>query len=58
MPLKKQARKERFVKIIKLLAEEKNSEAFNELVIMCGEDTGLFVMATYEDAVTSNKKPK
>ncbi len=56
MPLKKQERKERFQKIIGLMLQQKNKEAYNELVGMCGQDTGLFILADYDKTTTEIKK--
>ena len=56
MPLKKQERKERFQKIIGLMLQQKNKEAYNELRGMCGQDTGLFIMADYDKTTGEIKK--
>jgi len=51
MPLKKDERKTEYVRIMKLMLEGKNKEAFEALQCMCGEDTSLFWLVDYEAAV-------
>ena len=55
MPMKKQDRKERFAEIIGLMLQGKNKEAHTELVCMCGEDTGLFIMSDYDKSMAKLK---
>lgn len=51
MPLKKDERKAEYLRIMKLMLESKNKEAFEALASMCGTDTGLFWLVSYDEAV-------
>ena len=35
----------------------KNKEAFDKLACMCGEDTGLFILADYNEEIAKLDKP-
>ena len=56
--MKNQDRKERFAEIIGLMLQGKNKQAYTELVCMCGEDTGLFIMADYDKAMITLNRNK
>lgn len=59
MPLKKQERKDKYVSIMKLMIKGENKKAFDELSCMCGEDTGLFWLVDFDEAVkASQPKPE
>ena len=59
MPMKKQERKDEYAKIIGLLLQSKNKEAYDKLCGMCGVDTGLFILADYDKTVKElNTKAK
>ena len=55
MPMKKQERKETFASILSLMLKGENKEAYNTLACMCGEDTGLFVLANYDKTMEALK---
>lgn len=55
MPLEKEERKQRYRMIMNLMLDGENKEAFDELACMCGEDTGLFLLADY-DAVLHHRQ--
>lgn len=55
MPMKKQDRKTGYADIMSLMLKGENKEAFTKLACMCGEDTGLFVMADYNKAMDKDK---
>lgn len=50
MALKKQERKESYKEIQRLMIEGKNKEAFDKLCLMCGSDTGAFLLVDYDKA--------
>jgi len=54
--MKKQERKETFALILKLMLKGENKEAYNTLACMCGEDTGLFILADYDKAMKELKQ--
>ncbi|MDZ7868782.1 MAG: hypothetical protein U5L02_06190 [Rheinheimera sp.] len=61
MPLKKNERKEKYVRIMRLMLEGENKQAFNALASMCGSDTGLFWLVDYDEAtkaLADNKAAK
>ena len=49
--MRKQDRKENFAAILSLMLKGENKEAYTALACMCGEDTGLFVLADYDSAM-------
>jgi hypothetical protein len=51
MPMKKDERKQEYVRIMKLMLEGENKQAFGALASMCGSDTGLFWLGDYDAAV-------
>ena len=51
MPMKKDERKQEYVRVMNLMLEGKNKQAFEALACMCGSDTGLFWLVDYDDAV-------
>lgn len=51
MPMKKDERKQEYVRIMKLMLEGENKQAFDALAGMCGSDTGLFCLVDYSEAV-------
>ena len=50
MTMKKQDRKGAYVKIINLMIAGNDKGAFDGMRNLCGEDTGLFILCSYEDA--------
>lgn len=56
MPMKKQDRKQRYSEVIGLMLQGKNKEAYDKLVTMCGVDTGLFIMANYDEQIKKHKQ--
>ena len=54
--MKKQERKETFASILNLMLKGENKEAYNTLACMCGEDTGLFILADYDKAMKELKQ--
>lgn len=58
MPMKKQERKDSFSKIIKLMLNGENKQAFKELTCMCGTDTGLFIFVDYDETMKNLKFSK
>jgi len=58
MPLKKQERKDEYVKVMSLMIESKHKEAFDALRSMCGTDTGLFWLVDYDIAVNQVQKKR
>lgn len=55
MPLKKDERKHAYLKVINLMVKQEHEKAFYELCALCGEDTGLFVIASYKEATEAAK---
>lgn len=55
MPLKKDERKQKYRSIMSLMLKGENKKAFDEIACMCGEDTGLFVLADYDKAISENQ---
>lgn len=53
MPLKKDERKRAYMKVINLMIKQDHEKAFYELCALCGEDTGLFLVCTYKEAIES-----
>lgn len=51
MAMKKVDRKEAYTNIISLLANGKNKEAFDAVRNMCGKDTSVFVLISYEECM-------
>jgi hypothetical protein len=51
MPMKKDERKQEYVRIMKLMLEGEHQKAFDALASMCGTDTGLFWLVDYDAAV-------
>lgn len=41
-----------------LMLKGENKKAFDELASMCGEDTGLFVLADYDKAIADAQQAK
>ncbi|MEO3879307.1 hypothetical protein [Rheinheimera fenheensis] len=58
MPLKKDERKQKYRSIMSLMLKGENKKAFDELASMCGEDTGLFVLADYDKAIADAQQAK
>lgn len=58
MPLKKDERKQAYFKIMRLLLQGENKQAFEAVACMCGEDTGAFWLGNYEDAVKAYAEEK
>lgn len=58
MALNKQARKDEYRAVMNLMLNGKNKEAFDKLSCMCGEDTGIFVIVDYDEAVAKLSKQK
>ncbi len=56
MPLKKDERKLKYKKIMSLMLRGENKKAFDELCCLCGEDTGLFVLADYDAEIVAKLK--
>lgn len=50
MTMIKKDRKAAYVEIINKMIAGDNDAAFSALTLMCGSDTGLFVLASYKDA--------
>ena len=46
--MNKADRKVAYSEVIGLLLSSKPKEAYNKLTLMCGSDTGLFIMADYD----------
>jgi len=53
MPMKKDERKQEYVRIMKLMLEGESKQAFDALACMCGSDTGLFWLVDYNEAVSA-----
>lgn len=51
MAMKKDERKAGYVKVMKLMIQGEHKAAFDDLAAMCGEDTGLFWLVDYDEAV-------
>lgn len=47
--MKKQDRKQNYSAVISLMLQAKHKEAFDAITLMCGQDTGLFIMADYDE---------
>ncbi len=58
MPMKKDERKQEYVRIMKLMLEVENKQAFEALAGMCGSDTGLFWLVDYDAAVKALAEKK
>jgi hypothetical protein len=53
--MKKNERKEAYRKIMSLMLNLEHDKAFEQLCVMCGEDTGLFVFVDYKKSVDELK---
>lgn len=58
MPMKKDERKQEYVRIMKLMLEGESERAFDALACMCGSDTGLFWLVDYNEAIEALKAKK
>lgn len=58
MPMKKDERKQEYVRVMKLMLNGDNKQAFEALACMCGGDTGLFLLVNYDDAVKALAEKK
>lgn len=58
MPMKKDERKQEYVRIMKLMLEGESKQAFEALASMCGGDTGLFWLVDYDSAVKALAEKK
>ena len=58
MPLKKEERKQHYRSIMALMLKGENKKAFDRLACLCGEDTGLFVLADYDKVIAENQAAK
>lgn len=58
MTMKKQDRKDGYLEVISLMLEERHKEAYDKLAVMCGKDTGLFILADYQKSVESIREKK
>ena len=50
MPLKKAERKERYAEIINALIRGDYEQVYTKTCVMCGQDTGLFVLTPFDKA--------
>jgi len=58
MPMKKDDRKQEYVRVMKLMLEGDGKQAFEALASMCGSDTGLFWLVDYDAAVKALAEKK
>ena len=58
MMIKKSDRKEMYSEILHLMLQGKNKEAFYRLVLMCSEDTGLYMLTDYDAAIEDLERRK
>lgn len=58
MPLKKNERKDEYVRIMRLMLEGENKQAFDALAVMCASDTGLFWLVDYDEATKALAEKK
>ncbi|MBE0506691.1 MAG: hypothetical protein IBX50_08220 [Marinospirillum sp.] len=56
MALKKQERKEAYQEIQRLMPEGKNKEAFSKLCLLCGSDTGSYLLVDYDEAMAQLRR--
>lgn len=58
MPMKKDDRKQEYVRIMNLMLEGESKQAFEALASMCGSDTGLFWFVDYDAVVKALAEQK
>lgn len=58
MTIKKIDRKERYSEVLCLMLQGKNKEAFDSLVLMCGEDVGVYLLTDYDAAIEDIEQRK
>lgn len=51
MTIKKSDRKKLYIEVLHLMLQAKNKEAFEKLVLMCGEDVGVYLLTDYDSAI-------
>ena len=51
MAIKKSDRKKRYIEVLSLMLKAKNKEAFEKLILMCGEDVGVYLLTDYDSAI-------
>ena len=51
MALKKEERKDAYREISQLMLQGKNKEAFEKLTMTCADDTGLYILVSYDAAI-------
>lgn len=54
MTMKKQDRKSQYCKIITALGKGDNKKAWEEVVSLAADDSGLFIFSSYEDVLKAN----
>ncbi|URC15220.1 hypothetical protein GD1_96 [Paraglaciecola Antarctic GD virus 1] len=58
MPMSKANRKTGYSEVIGLMLKQNHKEAFDKLTLMCGTDTGLFIMADYDKTLAKMAESK
>ena len=53
--MKKNERKEAYINIMSLMLNLEHEKAFEQLCIMCGKDTGWFVLVDYKKSIEEHK---